>query len=358
MIVRFLDLARTEQGEAEAMLAAVQSVIASGMYVEGPELERFEQKIAKRLNSTYAVGVASGTAALSLALRALNIGSGDEVITSAMTSVATANAISSTGARPVFADITDDLTLDPGDVSQHIGRHTQAIMPVHYAGRSAPISELKTIASNNGLRLIEDASQAFGAQSGNQYLGTFGEFGCISLNPMKVLGAAGEAGVVLCQDEQSVNLLKSLRYHGLDKHKRCVHKAENIRLDSLQAAILSVKLDFIDQKITKRRAIAAQYREALKGLVSCPEEDPGHVYYTFTIRCSRRDALLAFLQERGIETKVYHPVLNQEPAYAKAKGHFKNAEKIYDEKLSIPCYPGLRSDEIEFVIQSIKEFYR
>lgn len=309
----------------------------------------------------YAVGVNSGSDALYLGLRSLGIGPGDEVITTALSWIATANAIALTGATPVFADIGDDLNIDPSSVFRLLTPRTKAIVPVHYTGKVCHMSALMALATDHRLLLIEDASQAFGASFRQRRAGSFGDVACFSMNPMKVFAACGEAGLVVTDREDVQERLVALRYSGTVDREKCIEASLNSRLDTLQAAILLKRLAHVEAIIHTRREIASWYDQALADVVLTPKEAPGEydIYYTYTIRAGRRDELKLFLEASGVETKIQHPYLMPEqPAYrASARGDFPNARRLAQQVLCIPANEKISRKDVDYVAACIRKFY-
>ncbi len=360
MKVPFLDLSVPDAERAE-LLAAVDRVLQHGRIVMGPEVEEFESRVAQYCGRRFAVGLSSGSDALFMALLAAGIGPGDEVITTAKSFVATANAISMTGARPVFADIGDDLNIDPASVEALIGDATKAIVPVHFTGKLCRMPELEALADRHGLFLVEDGSQAFGASFGERRCGSFGRVAAISLNPMKVLAACGEAGVAVTDEPEIADTLRALRHNGIVEREYCRWVSLNGRLDTMQAAILLQRLEGYDALIERRRAIAARYDAALGNVVGVPREAEGYrdVYYTYTIRTERRDELAAFLADAGIETKIQHPLLMpQQPAYRdEARGAYPRAERLVKDVLCLPASEKLSAAQQDAVIEAMQRFF-
>ena len=337
--------------------AAVLRVLESARYVLGPEGEALEHEVAAYCGTAHAVGVASGTDALHLALRACGVGPGHEVITSPLTFFATAEAILHAGATPSFVDVDPrTLNLDPIAVEDYLKRHpmpaaVKALLPVHLYGSPADMEALGAIARRHGLRLIEDAAQALGAAIGGRKVGAFGDAGCISFYPSKVLGACGEGGMVVTNDADVAARLRRLRHHGHTDPRVHSEVGYNSRLDEIQAAILRVKLRHLDGWIASRRERARLYTELLGGRgVEPPFEAPGSAgsYYLYTIRSPRRDAIQAGLAEAGIEARVYYPSpVYRQPAFRTvATGPHSppqapRAEQACREILSLPLYPEL-----------------
>jgi dTDP-4-amino-4,6-dideoxygalactose transaminase len=366
--IPILDLA-PEMAEVGAELdAAWRRVAASGHFILGPEVEAFEREVAAYLGVKHAVGVNSGTDALVIALRALGIGLGDEVVTSPFTFFATPESISAVGATPVFVDVDPEtFNLRPELVARALTARTKAILPVHLFGHAADLEPLRALAREKGLRLVEDVAQAFGATLGGRRLGTFGDAGAFSFFPSKNLGCLGDGGLVATDDDQVAGAARMLRAHGSRRKYENEQIGYNSRLDALQAAFLRVKLPRVDAWNAGRRAAAACYRELLAGLpgIALPVERPGavHVYHQFTIRVlgGRRDALKAALAEAGVDTMVYYPKpAHRLPVY-QGSGEFPAAEAACAEVLSLPMWPTIerRTQQIvAAVLLTILESYR
>ena len=344
---------------------AIQRVLNHAHFILGQEVEAFEAAFAEYVGAAGAVGVSSGTAALFLALKACNIGPGDEVITTAHTFIATAEAISQTGARSVFVDIDPiTYTIDPDQVEQAITSRTKAIVPVHLYGQPADMEPLLRIARRYRLRVIEDAAQAHGAEYQGRRCGSLGDLACFSFYPGKNLGAYGDAGAVTGNDPDLLARVRRLRDHGRTTKYEHEEIGFGERLDALQAAVLRVKLGHLDEWTAARRRWANVYSELLSGLpVSLPLEAAGrkHVYHLYVIRVpGKRNALLNFLKQRGIEAAIHYPVpLHRQPAYARL-GYvglsLPETEKAASEVLSLPMYPELTEDKIATVAKAIREW--
>ena len=309
----------------------------------------------------FCIGVGSGTDALILGLKALGIGPGDEIITSPLSWVATASSILLNGGVPVFGDIDETLNLDPATIEPLITPHTKAILPVHFTGRLARMPEIMEIARRHNLLVIEDGSQAFGATLNGEACGSFADLACVSLNAMKALGALGDAGVVLTDSSDVAERLNALRHSGVIDRDYCIALSHNCRLDTLQAAVLLKRLERYPAIVARRRKIAARYDRELSQAVATPPRLKGYddVFYTYTIRTSRRDALREYLEERGIETRIQHPIiLNHQPAFeGKIRGNSPNAAKLVTEILCIPAHEKLTANEQSYVIAAIKTFF-
>jgi dTDP-4-amino-4,6-dideoxygalactose transaminase len=362
-IVKYMNLQRQYQSLEDDILNAVSRVLTRGDFILGSAVEEFENRFAAYCGSRFAIGVANGTDALFLALKAIGIGEGDEVITAPNSFLSTAAAIALAGARPVFADVTEELNLDPEKVAQAITPNTRAILPVHLTGRVADMTPLLELADRHGLEIIEDAAQAVGAEYNGRRAGSFGKAGCFSLHPLKNLNACGDAGVITTDDPDLNRTLREWRNHGLQSRNESGFWAHNSRLDTLQAAILNVKFDHLDSWTEQRRENAEYYSEQLGLFVTVPWEHTNEspVYHTYVIQCDRRDELQAFLADREIQTKIHYPIpihLQEAAAHlGYCVGDFPQAEEQADRVLSLPIYPELTMEEKEWVVQSIQEFY-
>jgi dTDP-4-amino-4,6-dideoxygalactose transaminase len=361
MKVPFLDLRILDDAERGALLDAVDTVFRHGRLVMGPEVRRLEDLVASSCGRRFAVGVNSGTDAVFLALKALGVGPGDEVVTTSLSWIATANAITLTGATAVFADIGADLNIDPKSVRRLMTRRTKAILPVHFTGQMCDMDRLTALAAEYGLALVEDAAQAYGATWKGRKAGAFGQLACFSMNPMKVFAACGEAGMVVTDHPKLRDRLIALRYNGCFDRERCDEPSLNGRMDTIQAALLLKRHRWLDALLAKRRRNAAYYDTKLASVVRTPPKLPGAepVYYTYTIQAERRDELKQFLENEGIETKIQHPYLMpDQPAYTKsARGEFSNARKLQKTILCIPVHEKLSEAEREYVAAKIIRFF-
>ena len=335
------------QGEYRSLKAeidaAVLRVLASGRYILGPEGEALERELAAYVGAPHAVGVNSGTDALHLALLAAGVGQGDEVIVPAFTFFATAEAVSYTGATPVFADVDEKtFNLDIGKL--RLSSRTKAVIAVHLFGQCAALDELSALCRQKSIVLVEDCAQSLGAEYRGRRCGSWGDFGCFSFYPTKNLAAAGDAGLITTRSQAWASTLKMLRHHG--SRQTYVHERVgwNSRLDEIQAAVLRVKLQHLDRFNEARRRVAASYRKALeKADVKLPFEDSRgrHVYHQFTIRSPKRDAIRAKLAKEGIASSIFYPMpLHKQPAYD-IDVRLPVSEKLSAEVLSLPIHPLL-----------------
>lgn len=365
MAVPQFDLTRQYKKIEREVEAKVHETLASGAYILGPALVNFEKSFAEYNEVKYAFGVASGTDALLLALRAADIKPGDEVITTAFTFFATAEVIAILGAKPVFADIKlDNYNIDPEDIARKITPRTKAIMPVHLFGLPCNMDPILKLAKEHNLVVIEDCAQAVGAQYKGKKAGSFGDFGCFSFFPTKNLGCCGDGGAIITNREEMAEKIRMLRVHGSKKKYYHEFLGYNSRLDTIQAAILEVKLKHLDEWIESRRSIANFYNSSLRDIViQVPEEqiDTFHVYHQYTLRVENRDKLVEHLKMKGIGTAIYYPLpLHLQPAL-KHLGYkpqtLPNTERACEEVISLPIFPELERREMEEVVNAIREFY-
>lgn len=350
---------RALKGEIDG---AVQHVFEGGCFINGPNVHAFESEIADYLGIPHAVALNSGTDALHLALRALDVGPGDEIITTPFTFAATTEAIGIVGARPVFVDIDPrTYNIDPRRIEDRIGARTKAILPVHLYGAPAAMTEIVAIAQRHGLAIVEDCAQSIGAMADGRPAGTIGEIGCFSFFPSKNLGAYGDGGLLVTSSEKTAARVRALRAHGGSVKYRHEELGVNSRLDEVQAAILRVKLPHLDEWNAKRRAIAERYTASLRDIPSIvtPVEPPGGraVYHQYTIRVEARDAVRQKLKDAGVETMVYYPTpLHLQPVHAYLglrPGSFPVAERAAATVLSLPIYPELEESKQDRVIATI-----
>ncbi len=359
--VRFRDLRVTDPVLRKRLTDAVDTILGHGMLLFGPEVGEFEAAFAAAVGRKHAVAVSSGTDALYLALRALGIGPGDEVITTSLSWIATANAIAFTGATPVCVDIEDDLNLSPRAVERAVTPRTKAIVPVHFTGRLCDMDALAAIAQKHGLLVVEDAAQAYGAHRNGRQAGSFGQAAAFSLNPMKVLPGYGEAGVVCTDDAAMVEQLRVLLYNGTVNRETCVLTSLNFKPDTIQCAMLSIGMEYAERNILAREKIAARYTAALKDCCVCPGPDgeaERSVCYDYVIQAERRGELMAFLAEAGIEVRIKHPILMpDQPAYAGLpRQDIPVARSAVQRILSLPIYENMPDADAEYVIQNILAF--
>jgi dTDP-4-amino-4,6-dideoxygalactose transaminase len=349
-VIRFLQLTPGEDGPA--VQDAIARVVARGWFILGPELEAFEQEFASASGAPYAAGVGTGTDALAIAIRALGIGPGDEVITSPLSAAYSALAIMMAGARPVFADIDPDrLTLDPRAAAAAITPRTAAIMPVHLYGQAADMRAIADVARRHNLAIVEDCCQAHLATCEGRPVGLDGAAAAYSFYPTKNLGALGDGGALTTSDAALLARVKRLRNGGQTDKYRHDEFGVNSRLDELQAAVLRARLPLLRGWTDRRRLIARRYREALREIdtiVVPPELDSGHVYHLFPVRSATRDAMQAHLLAAGIETLVHYPIpIPHQPALATERpDECPIATRVCSEIFSLPLYPSLGDDAV------------
>jgi len=369
--VPMLDLVAQYQTIKTETLAAIHAVIEAQQFIMGPAIPKLEAEIAALSHAKYGIGCASGTDALLLPLKALNLKPGDEVITTPFTFFATAGTIHNAGGTPVFVDIDPDtFNIDPAAVEAALTPRTRAIMPVHLYGQMASLERLLRIAQKRGIPVIEDAAQAIGARrkiDGEwRMAGELGWATGYSFFPSKNLGAWGDGGMIVTSDEKAADRLRKLRLHGGAKQYHHEEVGTNSRLDTLQAALLLAKLPHLAAWSAKRREHAAWYTKAFSGLsaVRAPVVDPAneHIFHQYTLRVERRDALAAHLKEKGIGHAVYYPVpLHLQPCFADlkyAEGRLPRAERAAHEVISLPIYPELTDAQKQAVVDAVKSFYR
>ena len=344
----------------EAMEIAIKRVLKSGSFVLGAEVEEFEQEFAAASGLAQAVGVGNGTDALSLILKGLNIGPGDEVITTPLSAAFTAMAIVMVGATPVFADIdAERLTLAPSAVSAAIGPKTAAILPVHLFGQAAEMPAIMHLARRHGLAVVEDCCQAHLATCQGRPVGTFGSGGAFSFYPTKNLGAIGDGGIVGTNDTALADKIRRVRNGGQSLPLRHESMGVNSRLDEIQAAVLRAKLPFLRQWTESRRSLAAFYRTNLNETsVRIPAEvDAGHVYHLFPVHSTERNRLQEYLRSNGIYTLIHYPTpIPQQPGFADYKVDCPTANRLCNELLSLPLHPNLTDSQIQLVALTVSRF--
>jgi dTDP-4-amino-4,6-dideoxygalactose transaminase len=369
MSVPLLDLKAQYSTIRSEIRAALDRVCDAQEFILGRGVAEFESAIVSFVGGGHAIGVSSGTDALLVALMALEVGPGDEVITTPYSFFATAGVIARLGARPVFVDIQPEtFNIDSKGVADRITERTKAIMPVHLYGRCAEMDPLLEIASQRGIPIVEDAAQALGAHDPKgRRAGTIGHIGCFSFFPSKNLGAFGDGGMVVTGDTALAQKVRVLRVHGAQPKYYHQLVGGNFRLDALQAAVLGVKLPYLPQWALARRQHADTYRRlfadaGLETLVALPEDVAGHVYNQFVVRVPRRDELQAHLRARGVGTEVYYPVpLHLQECFrdlGHRAGDFVYAEAAARETLALPVYPELTFEQQQHVVASMTEFYR
>lgn len=359
--VPYLDLSRQFEETREQWFAAIRGAGETGSFILGPQCQAFEREFAAAVGTAHAIGVANGTDALELSLRALDIGTGDEVITSPYTFFATAEAVTRVGATPVFADIeAGSFNLDPASAAARITPRTKAILPVHIFGHPADMTALGELARRHGLALVEDCAQAYGARHAGRAVGSFGSTGCFSFYPTKVLGCFGDGGMITTSDDALDAKIRKLRNHGATAPFMHDTIGCNSRLDEVQAAVLRLKLARIDRDIAGRLRVADAYDARLRGTAatSPPRPENGaHVFNLYTIRIPERDRVRARLTERGIGSSLCYPLgLHLQEVYrglGYRAGDLPVADQASREALSLPIYPELNETQVERVCASL-----
>jgi dTDP-4-amino-4,6-dideoxygalactose transaminase len=349
----------------DPLIADLREMLISGRYELTPEVKQFEAQLATYLGAKHVRGVNTGTDALVVALRALGIGRGDEVITQANTFHATVGAIHLVGAQPVLVDVDPETFLiDQRQLRAAVGPRTRVLMPVHLYGKPTPMRDILALAEARGLFVIEDAAQAIGARVEGRAVGTFGHFGCFSFHPSKNLSAAGDGGAVVARDAELDEALRRQRELGQVGQNNHVVVGFNTKLDAVQAKILSWKLPRLEEWNEHRRTAAGWYRERLTGLplgYQARSDDETHVYHLFQVRTSKRDGLLAHLREHGIDAVVRYPTpIHLQPAFASygwKPGQYPVAEALAKELLCLPIRPDIGIDEVDYVAARVREFF-
>ena len=365
MQVPLLDLKTQYAGIKDEVNRAIAEVCESQLLCLGPAVEQFEQKIAAYCNCEHAIGVSSGSDALLVSLMALDIKHDDEIITTPFTFFATAGAVSRLGARPIFVDVDpDSYNIDPAGVEKKITKNTRAIIPVHLFGQVAQMKPITEVAKRHKLAVIEDACQSIGATQDSVKCGAIGDLGCFSFYPTKNLGAFGDGGLVTTNDQTLAQKIRILRDHG--QNPRYFYKTigGNFRLDAIQGAVLTVKLKYLDKWSERRRNNAVIYdRMFEQTVVKPPEIEPNNVsiYHQYTVRVPKRDQLQKYLADNGISSAVFYPkALHLQECFVQLgykKGDLPIAEQLCDEVLSLPIYPELSDEQIEYVAETVLKFY-
>jgi dTDP-4-amino-4,6-dideoxygalactose transaminase len=359
-MIPFVDLTRQHAALKRELMTVAERVLDSSQFVLGAEGRALEAELARLTDTRHAVGVGSGTDALRLALAALGVGRGDEVLTPAFSFVASATTIVMAGATPLFVDIEPDtLTMDPDAAARSFTPRTKVIMPVHLYGHPAAVERLMAFARAHGLAVLEDAAQAVGASVSGRAVGSWGDAACLSFYPTKNLGACGDGGMVVTTRDDVAERVRRLRHHGDTGRYHHVEMGYCSRLDEIQAAWLRVKLSRLAEWTERRRAIAARYHAGLAGLpLELPVERPGarHVYHLFTVRHAQRDALAKRLLDAGVATAIHYPrAVPDQPLFgADGERRWPEAYRAAREVLSLPCFPEMTDAEVERVIAAVR----
>ena len=364
MKVPQIDLWAHHEPLLEEFKEALERVVRSSQFILGQEEKDFEAAAARYLDVRHAVGVGNGTDALAICLRAMDVGPGDEVITTPFTFIATAEVIVALGAKPVFADINPDTyNINPAKIEQAITEKTKVILPVHLYGQASDMEPILDIANKRNLKVLEDSAQAFGSTYKGKRVGGFGDLTIFSFFPTKNLGALGDGGLITTDNDGPYEKCRLIRVHGSPKKYYHTLIGQNSRLDTLQAALLRIKLNHIETYNRKRADNAAAYNDGLKDVVKVPVTHPdcNHIYHQYTIRTSKRDELKAFLNEAEIGIGIHYPYpLHRQPVLSYlelGEGSFPEAEAAAREVMSLPCYPELTEEQRSWVIAKIREFF-
>ena len=358
----FIDLKTQYRRLKPSVDARIHKVLEHGQYVMGPECLELEQKLAAYVGTRHCIGVASGTDALLIALMALGIGPGDEVITVANSFIATSEAVTAAGARVVFVDCArDTYTIDIAAVERAITGKTRAIIPVHLYGQPADMAPLLDLAQQHNLLVIEDAAQAHGARYRDRPAGSFGDCACFSFYPGKNLGAYGDGGAIVTNNDALAKKIRMYANHGRTEKYNHEFEGMNSRLDNLQAAVLDVKLRHLERWTERRQAVASAYEAALQGLVVTPVTDPAcrHVYHLYVVRVKQREQVIQFLKEQGIATGVHYPIalpfLNAYRYLGHRAADFPVAHELQNEILSLPMHGDLTDEQVAYVVAGLRE---
>ncbi len=364
--VRFVNPQKQYADHKDEFMKAFDDVLSRGDLILRKDVEDFENNIATLVGTKYAVSLNSGTDTMLFPLKVLGIGPGDEVITVSHTFVASIAVIVQAGAKPILIDVKEDFTMDDSQIEAAITDKTKAIIPVHLNGRVCEMDKIMEIARKHNLAVIEDAAQALGSKYNGKMAGSFGLIGSFSLYPFKVLGCFGDGGILTTNDKEMAEKIKLLRDHGQKTKTEIVCFGFNSRLDNLQAAILNVKLKYFPQWIKRRREIAVMYDKKLSDvkeieLPPAPDSDEKHFdnFQNYVLKAEKRDELAAFLKENGVETLIKDPIANhKQPELSLSHFNLPSSEKLAEEVISLPMYPELTDEEVEFVAKTIRDFYQ
>lgn len=365
-MIPMLDLQREMELYGESVHKAVDEVIDSGTYILGPKTATLEKWIAQYVEASHGIGVANGTDALIIALKALGIGRGDEVITTPFTFIATAEAIVHVGAKPVFVDIDPvSYLMDIGQIESAITKNTKAILIVHLYGKTAPMDQLVAIAKKHSLFIVEDACQAIGSEWNGRRVGAIGDIGCFSFFPSKNLSGFGDGGMIVTNSSELADRVRSFRNHGSVPTNKYIHEriGYNSRLDEMQAAILNEKVKYLDLFLAKRTELANQYTTKLQSLVTTPEvtTDRSHTFHQYCIYTKERDKLAKYLIDHNISTAIYYPIpIHLQQAFhpfGYKEGDFPVAETTAKHILALPIFPMLRNEEQMYIVEKVSGFF-
>jgi len=356
------------------ILKKIDQVLSKGNIFFGSELKKFEKDFLSKNRSKYGIAVGSGTDALYISLKAINIRNGDEVITAANTAIPTISAIVNSGATPVLVDVGEDYLMDPLKIEKKINRKTKAIIPVHLYGQSCDMSKIKKIASNYKLKIIEDCAQAQGAKYKNKFVGNFGDFGCFSFYPTKILGTYGDGGFIIVKNFKDYEKIKRLRFYGIEtSNKKNIYynryyaneNGLNSRLDEIQSSILNLKMKYVNNYISQRKKLANLYLKYLDDTslkLPKPNKTNQHVYHLFTVRHSKRNFIIKMLNKKKIGTRIIYPFpINNMNGYKKFKFNNKELEntiKYSKEIFSLPLHPEIKFSEVKKICKNLKDILK
>lgn len=361
--VPYVDLAKQNSKYKKELINSFNEMLKSGDFILGKKVKEFESKFSKYIGCNYSVGVGNGTDALFLSLKYHGIKNGDEVITTPNSYLASTSSIILSGAKPVFVDIGNDLNIDTSKIEKKINKKTKAILPVHLTGSPSNIETISYICKKYNLKLIEDCAQSVGAEFKNKKVGSFGSSGCFSLHPLKNLNALGDAGIITTNSKRMYNWLLQARNHGHLGRDECSFWSHNMRLDTIQASFLLLKLKDLNNIIKKRRKIANIYINELKNIIETPTENINSksVYHTFICKTEYRDELMKFLLKKNIETKIHYPTpIHLLKSFNKKfkKNSFPISEKLAKKIISLPIGEYLSDSQINYTINNIKKFFK
>ena len=363
--IKYLDFQKEAKLRGDKYMAAVKRVLDSGVYVLSDEVKGFEEEFAKFCGVKYCIGVANGLEAIQISLMALGIKEGDEVITTPISAVATTLAILAVGATPVFVDIKENGQINEDLIEKAITKRTKAVLPVHLYGQPANVEKIKAICKKHKLFLVEDSAQAHGTKLNGKKVGTFGEIACYSFYPTKNLGAIGDSGAITTNDSKLAKICSEIRDYGQENKYVHTRFGLNSRLDELQAAILREKLRFLDKDNETRREIAKRYIDGLKSIkdieIILPNNLDDSIFHLFVIKTKKRDKLKKYLAENGIPSLIHYPITI--PDQTMFKGKYKNlsnpvSRKFIGKILSLPCYPYLSSEDVDYISNKIIDFFK
>lgn len=362
--INHLNFAKEYEARGGRYIKAVKRVLESGYYILGNEVTAFEKKFSTFTNNKYCIGVANGLEAIQISLMALGVGKGDEVITTPVSAVATTLAILAVGATPVFVDIKENGQIDENLIEESVTKRTKAVLPVHLYGQPANVEKIRSICKKHDLFLIEDSAQAHGTRLGDKKVGTFGEMACYSFYPTKNLGAIGDGGAITTSDSRLAKICSEIRDYGQESKYVHTRFGLNSRLDELQAAILTEKLNFLDKDNETRRKIAKKYIKELKDIrgieIVLPDNFDDSIFHLFAIKIKRRDELKKYLENKGVPSLIHYPTtIPDQPMF---KGKYRNlkipvARKFVNEVLSLPCNPFMNTKDVNYVIQTLLNFF-